>query len=124
MENPVVYILLNKDLKMSAGKGAAQAAHAAMLLPSDTRDNFTDCFKRTIIVLEATTEQIRNIEEYLDLASIFSCYYIDEGGKDIPSYSITALAVEPIFNEEQRAIFSDLKLFGVSKKRKWLRWSK
>lgn len=114
MENPILYVVLNKDLKMSAGKAAAQAVHAAMMLQERGRC-FADYPKRTVIVLEATETQIRNLEEYLDIAGIFADYYIDEGVNEVDPYSITALAVEPIAaaDTETRAIFAPFKLFSV-----------
>lgn len=117
MDNPIIYIVLNGELKMSAGKAAAQAVHAAMML-QDNGEKFAESYKRTVVVLEAKNgEQIKNLSEYLDTAEIFSQYYIDEkvGPWDEQNlYQVTALAVEPIEHddEEKRAIFGDLLLFG------------
>lgn len=113
MENPILYVVLNKDLKMSAGKASSQAVHAAMMLPDGSGGRFTEAFRRTVIVLEATSVQIRNLQEYLAIADIAADYYIDEGVNEVAPYSITALAVEPIASDDavKRAIFEPFKLF-------------
>lgn len=113
MDNPVVYIIINSELRMSAGKAAAQAVHAAMMI-RDYTENFLDSYKRTVIVLESKdAQQLENLWEYLDNAGIHSEYYIDEGRNEIDAYSITALAVEPIAHDdtEKREIFESFRLF-------------
>ena len=63
--NPILYVILNKELNMSAGKAAAQTAHAVAML-GNFNNAFIDFNKRTVIVLEAENEaQIRNLNEYL-----------------------------------------------------------
>lgn len=99
---------------MSAGKAAAQAVHAAMMLQNSAIE-FADDYKRTVIILEAeNAEQLRNLSEYLDDAGIFSQYYIDEGQNEVGTYSLTALAVEPIDSKdtEKREIFGSFRLFS------------
>ena len=100
-----MYVIVNKDLKMSKGKVAAQVAHAvARLNVKDAAD--------TCIVLQATTEQIRNLGIYLALRGIKSHQYIDEGANEVPPYSITAMAVRPIDELDTKAIetFKNLEL--------------
>jgi peptidyl-tRNA hydrolase len=112
--NPVLYIVVNKELQMTAGKVAAQAVHAAMKVP-ERGSYFADFTRRTVIVLEAkNTETIKNLQEYLMMAGIWSGYYIDEGANEIDPYSVTALAVEPIDadDNEKRAIFEQLPLYS------------
>lgn len=114
-DSPILYVVLNKELKMSAGKAAAQTAHAVMLL-GEHHNDFTDSFKRTVIVLEAKNQaQIENLWEYLTSADIYSNYYIDEGHNEVAPYSITALAVEPIaaYDEAKREIFAPFSLFSA-----------
>lgn len=116
MDNPIIYVVLNKELHMSPGKAAAQAVHAAMMLQDNFGGSFTSAYKRTVIILEAeNTNQIRNLHEYLRNAEIFSAYYIDEGNNEVAAYSLTALAVEPFEcdDEDLREIFSQFKLFDV-----------
>lgn len=112
--NKILYIVINKELKMSAGKAASQAVHAAMLLQENAL-SFANNYKRTVIVLEAeNSEQIRNLEEYLESAGVFCMHYIDEGVNEVGPYSITALAAEPIDEDEteKREIFEQFNLFS------------
>lgn len=116
--NPIIYIILNGECNMSAGKAAAQATHAAMLLEDNYDGSFAAHYKRTVIVLEAkNSDQIKNLAVYLDGAGIFNDYYIDEGKNEVDAYSVTALVVEPIAHDdtEKRKIFHDLPLFGYKK---------
>lgn len=113
-ENPVLYVILNGELQMSAGKGAAQAVHAAMLLEGNYDGLFVSGYKRTVVVLEAENgETIKNLLEYLQGAGIFASYYIDELSEKKVPYQVTALAVEPIAHDdtEKRAIFEQFPLF-------------
>lgn len=79
-----VYVLVNKDLKMSRGKTAAQVAHAIARLDVGV--------PRVMIVLEATTEQLHNLDSYLTRANLPHHLYIDEGVNEVPPMSATALA--------------------------------
>lgn len=113
--NPILYVILNKELNMSAGKASAQAVHAAMMLENNYSGLFSSSYKRTVVVLEAENEnQIRNLYLYLENAGIFCDYYIDEGVNEVSAYSITSMAVEPIDSgdKEKREIFSQFKLFS------------
>lgn len=116
MKNPVLYVVLNGELKMSAGKAAAQAVHAVMMLNGNSKFDFLTDYKRTVVVLEAKNDQqLLNLYMYLDQAEIDADYYIDEGKNEVDAYSITALAVGPIaFDDtEKRNIFSDFPLYAV-----------
>lgn len=124
MGNPVLYIILNGELNMSAGKGAAQAVHAAMGL-----DNYGKPFgthhKRTVIILEAkNSEQLKNLHEYCQGQMLQAQYYIDEGVNEVDAYSVTALAVAPIDNddEERRAMFESFPLFRGHEAVRKSRW--
>lgn len=114
-ENPVLYVILNGELKMSPGKGAAQAVHAAMLLEGNYDGLFVAGYKRTVVVLEAENgDTLKNLLEYLQGAGIFASYYIDEVTERGKPFQVTALAVEPIphDDEERRSIFENFPLFG------------
>lgn len=113
--NQILYIILNGDLNMSSGKAAAQAVHAAMMLQNKHRNKFIANYRRTVIVLEARNrEQLDGIADYLSDAGVVYEYYTDEGANEVPAFSFTALAVEPIDenDEERRNIFSPLYLYG------------
>lgn len=115
-KNPILYVILNKELNMSAGKASAQAVHAAMMLENNYSGLFASSYKRTVVVLEAeNSEQIKNLYVYLGGAGIFADYYIDEGVNEVSAYSVTAMAVEPIDSgdKEKRAIFEQFNLFST-----------
>lgn len=103
---------------MSSGKAAAQAVHAAMMIPEEYKHEFSDedrPYKRTVIILEAKTgTQLDRIATYLERAGIHHETYIDEGKNEVEAFSMTALAVETIDenDEETREIFSALPLYG------------
>lgn len=94
--NPIVYVVINGELKMSAGKAAAQAVHAAAMLKG-INTKFGKHVERTVIVLEAhNAQQILALHRYLNDAKVPNNYYIDEGHNEVLPFSITALAVGPI----------------------------
>lgn len=117
--NPVLYIVLNGELKMSAGKAVAQAAHASMMLTNNERSLFMQYYERTVIVLEAeNTSQMNNIYEYLQKSYNDPKIYIDEGVNEVSPFSKTALAV--LLSGEDRGILSGLPLYNIkNKKRRW-----
>jgi peptidyl-tRNA hydrolase len=113
MNNPVIYIVINGELKMSPGKAAAQAVHASMTLGINSVAEFATQQKRTVIVLEAkNAEQIKNLQEYLDISDIDADYYIDEGVNEVDAYSVTALAAFVGDNEELRKMFEGFSLYN------------
>lgn len=79
-----MYVVINSDLEMSAGKVAAQVAHVVARLGQDPH--------KVAIVLQGTTDQLRNLREYLDDANIPNSHYIDEGVNEVPPMSLTAVA--------------------------------
>ena len=113
MKNPIMYVVLNGELKMSPGKAAAQAVHSAMLLNGNSKEDFLSDFRRTVIVLEAKNAvQLQNLAIYLDGAYIDSDYYIDEGVNELDAYSITALAAFVGDNEELYQVFEAFPLYN------------
>lgn len=115
MNNPILYVILNGELKMSPGKAAAQAVHAAMMLETGGSQLFKEKYRRTVVVLEAeNSETLKNLHEYLRIASIYSKCYIDELSESQKPYQVTALAVDPIpyDDEEKRLIFETFPLYN------------
>lgn len=112
--NTITYVVVNKDLKMSAGQAMAQVAHAIMhsAIPKDL-ESYLDAKQRTVIVLEGTGTQIINLFDYLCLRDIGAGYVIDEGVNEIPTMSVTALATEvfDIEDEETRYMFRGFNLY-------------
>lgn len=79
-----LYVIVNEDLGMSAGKVAAQVAHAVARI---------DAYPPHVaVVLGGTTEQIHNLDEYMTRAKMPHHMQIDEGANEVPPMSATALA--------------------------------
>lgn len=78
------YAVVNLELGMSAGKAAAQVAHAVSRLGLKP--------PKVMIVLQANAEQIHNLKAYLDENKIKNHLYIDEGVNEVPPMSATVLA--------------------------------
>ncbi len=120
MANKILYVVLNGELKMSAGKAAAQAVHAVTCLEGAVGTHqFTDEPRRTVIILEAKNgEQLNNLYEYLKGTDLYAKRYIDEGVNEVSPFSVTALAVAPFDDddEEKREVFRGLPLFPKKKK--------
>ena len=117
MNNPVVYVFLNKSLHMSTGKAAAQATHAAMQV-SRVVENFSafwnDVALRTVIVLEARDENhMRAIQDYLFERGFDTHRIIDEGVNEIDPHTITALATEILEKDDEDVVktFSSFSLY-------------
>ena len=113
MESPCIYIWINKSLGMSAGKIAAQAAHAAMLVQKEDKD-WGEHPQRTILVCEARdSEHMRNIQDYLGERNYLTQYVIDEGINEIEPMSFTAMSSEVVdrSDEEAQKVFGQFKLY-------------
>jgi peptidyl-tRNA hydrolase len=104
-----MYVVVNKDLKMSIGKTAAQVAHAVARLEMG--------IPYKVVVLEASTEQIHNLDTYLEQEIIPHHLYIDEGGYEVPTMSATAIAFGMFKVDEVPSYIWELKL--LSKPRGW-----
>lgn len=140
--DPVHYIFLNKGLRMSPGKLAAQAAHATALyvewvyqgtihqggFPSglEAREiyrEWMDSGHYTKLTLEvADSEQMHTIDRYLQDRGFATFMVIDEGRTEINPFQPTALAVEVVDKADPRmeTIFGEFKLYRESRKDKLL----
>lgn len=110
--NPIVYIFLNKSLHMSIGKAAAQAAHAAMVVPDD--NSWLDNPHRTIIVLEARDQaHLDNIGKYLEERGFATREIIDEGVNEIDPHVTTARCTKILDKDDEnvKKTFSTFKLY-------------
>lgn len=116
--NPVIYIFLNKSLKMSVGKAAAQAAHATVMsvIATDGTGHmeWLNSPHRTIIVLEARDEaHMKNVRAYLAERKVSSVRIIDEGVNEIDPHVWTALATCILDKDAQyvKDVMSTFKLY-------------
>lgn len=94
-----MYLFLNKGLRMSAGKMAAQAAHAAVEAASISDEsllrkwNMGGHYKK-LVMQARDAEHLLLIERYLNDRGFKTKLIIDEGLTEIPAHSATALGVE------------------------------
>lgn len=101
MGETVMYIVMNKDIKMSPGKLAAQAAHVAVKAygygmaqkhwADETHKWYMGSYAK--IVLKASEYEIR---ELLNKYPIVTVQTIDEGRTEIAKGSLTAIAFVPM----------------------------
>lgn len=131
---PARYIFLNKGLGMSAGKCAAQAAHAEMLAMNDYMgwdaefDHNVDWINRQgklfdqwygdghyakYIMEAADSVQMHTIERYLRDRGFYTYMVIDEGHTEGTYFVPTALAVELVDKDDERtsSIFGEFRLY-------------
>jgi len=112
---PVMYIFLNKGMKMSKGKVAVQAAHSAckaMLISKPEILMDWDTGSHVKIMLEALSEKhIYATQEYLKTKNINSVVIADEGRTEVEAGSVTALGVEILDREACKEIMSNFKLY-------------
>ncbi len=118
MSRTVMYIFINKGLRMSSGKIAAQASHAAVeayrISSKEKLAKWYEGGHYTKLVMQATdAENIRTIERYLNDRGVKTALIIDEGRTEVSPHSITALGCEVVDKDEgdTEAIFSEFQLY-------------
>lgn len=113
MGEVVMYIVMNKDIKMSPGKLAAQASHVAV--KAYARGKVSDCWTTTEwyggsyakIVLKASVYEIRELLKKYPEVTVQT---IDEGRTEIAKGSLTAIAFVPMDKDNAPAELKELKL--------------
>jgi peptidyl-tRNA hydrolase len=129
---PARYIFLNRDLRMSAGKCAAQAAHAETLALNDffllRHDHdlvwvqqqevlwdkwFGDGHYAKYVMKANDAVQMYNIERYLNDRFFETYMVIDEGHTEETYMVPTAMAVELVDKDDERtaSIFSQFRMY-------------
>lgn len=106
-----IYVVVNKDLKMSSGKVAAQVAHTVARLEMG--------IPHVVIVLEGTTDQLWGLDRYLQYTPYCGEVYIDEGANEVPPMSPTALAFGMVEEDEYPDFVQGLELY--KEKKTWLK---
>lgn len=125
---PAMYLFINKGLRMSPGKIAAQAGHAAVeaaLLSNGITSQMTtekaalwDAWRLGLhyakYVMEARdSEHLRDIERYLNDRGFRTALIIDEGHTEIAPIQPTALGVALVDKDDPHtaATFSSFSLY-------------
>jgi len=98
-------ILMRSDLKMSKGKTAAQAAHAAVTCALASKKNDTRTFDRWMsegqkkVVLKVTSlKELYEFKAIADAQRITNSLITDQGRTEIPAGSVTCMGLGPAPN--------------------------
>lgn len=120
--DPCMYIFVNRDLGMSAGKVGAQAAHAgveAFRISEESLVNqwYMGGHYKKLVMLARDTEHLLIIERYLNERGLKTKLIIDEGMTEIPAHTATALGVEIVDKDSGhvKATFESFKLYREKK---------
>jgi PTH2 family peptidyl-tRNA hydrolase len=114
-----MYLILNKGAKMSTGKAAAQAAHAAVEAYIATPEsNLKRVWHRgghyTKIVLEAKdADELQTMRDYIHDRGFGSVKIIDEGRTEVDPFTFTALGCCIVDKDDAHtaATFGSFKLY-------------
>jgi len=128
-EEPVMYIVVNKDLKIGRGKVAAQVAHSAVKAshmaytldsvpsegPTERRLSKSNCTvweswfrgSYTKVVLKASEYEMKML---IDKYPRICCWTFDEGRTQIAKGSLTTVAFVPMMRSEFPKEVKEMKL--------------
>lgn len=95
-------IVVRADLKMSKGKAAAQAAHAAVNCAfaskkkdSRTFDKWMDSGQRKVVLKVQDEKQLFEIKAMADAAGLINSVITDAGRTEIAPGSVTCIGIGP-----------------------------
>ena len=95
-------IVVRADLKMSKGKAAAQAAHAAVNCAfaskkkdSKTFDKWMDSGQRKVVLKVQDERQLFEIKAMADAAGLINSIITDAGRTEIAPGSVTCIGIGP-----------------------------
>jgi PTH2 family peptidyl-tRNA hydrolase len=110
-------IAFRSDLKMSKGKIAAQAGHAAVSAGEEARKHFREWWKawlregqRKIAVKVESEKELLDLEKHAKQLAIPHALIVDRGITEIPPGTITCLGIGPAPVEKIDKITSMLPL--------------
>ncbi|PWI49726.1 aminoacyl-tRNA hydrolase [Candidatus Heimdallarchaeota archaeon B3_Heim] len=111
-------LILRKDLKMSKGKAAAQASHAAVSAAIKMMRQNPALFNKwwnggqmkVVLAVESET-QLEEIESRIRRSGVFVAKINDAGRTQLPPGTTTALGIGPHNQLEIEKITSTLKLY-------------
>ncbi len=108
-------LLLRVDLKMSKGKAAAQAAHAAVeaVLKSDKKllSQWRSQGMKKVTLSVNTKDEIYKLLQQAKDAGLNTALITDAGKTEIAAGSVTALAIGPDLERNIDNITKDLKVY-------------
>lgn len=103
---PAMYIFVNRDLGMSAGKMAAQAAHAAVegfriSRPSMIEEWYKGGHYTKLVMLARDADHLDAIKHALEERGFRTVLIVDEGMTEIAPHSKTALGIEIVDRDDE-----------------------
>ncbi len=111
-------IILRKDLRMSKGKAAAQASHAAVASALKSKLEKTKEFtlwwntgQKKVILAVDSEEELLNLEQKLKSTGVILVKIDDAGRTQLPPNTTTALGIGPHAQKNVEEITSFLRLF-------------
>jgi PTH2 family peptidyl-tRNA hydrolase len=110
-------IVMRNDLKMSRGKMAAQAGHAAVSAAEEARKKCNDWWKAwiaegqcKIAVRAESEEELLELERKAEKSKLPTALIVDRGLTELPPDTITCLGIGPAPSVQVDAITGKLPL--------------
>lgn len=98
-------ILVRTDLKMSKGKTAAQAAHAAVTCALASKKNDSRTFdrwmsegQRKVVLKVSSLQELYDFKAIADAQRMTNSLITDQGRTEIPAGSVTCIGIGPAPN--------------------------
>ena len=111
-------IIFRTDLKLSKGKIAAQAGHAAVSAAIKAKTHCRNWFKawmlegqRKIAVKVKNEKELLKFEKYSDDLGLPNALIVDRGLTEIPEGTVTCLGIGPAPSDKIDRLTGELKLF-------------
>ncbi|MBN1762794.1 MAG: peptidyl-tRNA hydrolase [Methanomicrobia archaeon] len=108
-------IVLREDLKLSKGKAAVQAAHAAILsyerAPLPDRRNWKNQGQKKVALKVSSLAKLYGVRDDVERLGLPCAIVEDAGLTEIPPGTVTALGIGPARADEIDKVTKDLELF-------------
>ncbi|MEE9150347.1 MAG: peptidyl-tRNA hydrolase Pth2 [Thermoplasmata archaeon] len=111
-------IVMREDIKLSCGKTAAQASHAAVCCAFEAKKAHAKWFKKwrseggkKVVVKVDDLNDLLSLEKKAKSQKLSTCLIIDAGLTEVPPNTITCLGIGPAPNELIDPITAKLPLF-------------
>jgi len=111
-------IVFRSDLKLSKGKVAAQAGHAAFSAAEEARkhhrvwwENWQSEGQRKIVVKVKSEEELLELERMAKESSLPNALIVDRGLTEIPPDTVTCLGIGPAPAEKVDKLTGKIPLF-------------